>query len=52
MSYNLRTGLMGSSELDINVNLQNLDASNITSGVFDRDPEDERSRHQGEDSHP
>jgi len=29
MSYNLRTGLTGSAGLDINVNLQNLDASNI-----------------------
>ena len=34
MSYNLRTGLMGSSEVDFNVNLQNLSADNITSGVF------------------
>ena len=34
MSYNLRTGLTGSADLDINVNLQNLDASNITSGTF------------------
>ena len=37
MSYNLRTGLMGSSEVDINVNLQNLSADNITSGVFHQD---------------
>ena len=34
MAYNLRTGLMGSSDVDINVNLQNLNAANITSGVF------------------
>ena len=37
MSYNLRSGLMGSSEVDINVNLQNLSADNITSGVFHQD---------------
>ena len=36
MSFNLRTGLNGSSAFDINVNLQNLDAANITSGVFDQ----------------
>ena len=34
MSYNLRTGLTGSADLDINVNLQNLDASNISSGTL------------------
>ena len=34
MSYNLRTGLIGSGDIDINVNLSNLDASNITTGVF------------------
>ena len=34
MSYNLRTGLTGSGSLDVNVNLQNLSAANITSGVF------------------
>ena len=37
MSYNLRTGLMGSGDIDINVNLNNLDASNITTGVFSVD---------------
>jgi len=34
MSYNLRTGLTGSGDVDINVNLQNLDASNISSGTL------------------
>ena len=34
MSYNLRTGLIRSGDIDINVNLSNLDASNITTGVF------------------
>ena len=34
MSYNLRTGLIGSGDIDVNVNLNNLDASNITTGVF------------------
>ena len=37
MSYNLRTGLIGSGDIDINVNLSNLDASNITTGVFSVD---------------
>ena len=35
MAYNLRTGLIGSGDIDINVNLNNLDAANITTGVFD-----------------
>eukprot|EP01043_Picozoa_sp_COSAG02_P109731 COSAG02_NODE_45828_length_353_cov_5.692913_1_plen_32_part_10 len=32
MSYNLRTGLTGSGDVDINVSLSDLDAANITSG--------------------
>jgi hypothetical protein len=35
MAYNLRTGLLGSGDIDINVNLQNLSADNIVSGIFD-----------------
>eukprot|EP01050_Picozoa_sp_SAG11_P020659 SAG11_NODE_3524_length_2394_cov_74.641830_2_plen_441_part_00 len=35
MAYNLRTGLIGSGDIDINVNLNNLDAGDITSGTFD-----------------
>ena len=34
MAYNLRTGLIGSGDIDINVNLANLDAGNITTGTF------------------
>ena len=34
MAYNLRTGLIGSGDIDINVSLNNLDAANITSGIF------------------
>ena len=34
MAYNLRTGLTGSGDIDINVSLDNLDAANITSGQF------------------
>jgi len=34
MSYNLRTGLSGSGELNVKVNFDNLSADNITSGVF------------------
>jgi hypothetical protein len=34
MAYNLRTGLLGSGDIDINVNLQNLSADNIVSGIF------------------
>jgi hypothetical protein len=34
MAYNLRTGLTGSGDIDIKVNLQNLSADNIVSGVF------------------
>jgi hypothetical protein len=34
MAYNLRTGLIGSGDIDINVSLSNLTAANITSGVF------------------
>ena len=34
MAYNLRTGLTGSGDIDINVSLDNLDAANITSGTF------------------
>lgn len=37
MSYNLRTGLTGSGDVDINVSLSDLDAANITSGEFDSD---------------
>jgi len=41
MAYNLRTGLIGSGDIDINVSLSNLTAANITSGVFtvDRIPD-------------
>ena len=34
MAYNLRTGLLGSGDVDINVSLSDLDAANITSGQF------------------
>ena len=34
MAYNLRTGLTGSGDIDINVSLSDLDAANITSGQF------------------
>jgi hypothetical protein len=41
MAYNLRTGLIGSGDIDINVSLSDLTAANITSGVFtvDRIPD-------------
>ena len=35
MAYNLRTGLIGSGDIDVNVSLSNLNAANITSGTFD-----------------
>ena len=35
MAYNLRTGLIGSGDIDVNVSLNNLDAANIDSGIFD-----------------
>ena len=35
MAYNLRTGLIGSGDIDINVSLNDLDAGDITSGTFD-----------------
>ena len=34
MAYNLRTGLIGSGDIDINVSLSDLNAANITTGVF------------------
>ena len=34
MAYNLRTGLLGSGDVDINVSLSDLNAANITSGQF------------------
>ena len=34
MAYNLRTGLIGSGDIDINVSLNDLNAANITTGVF------------------
>ena len=34
MAYNLRTGLIGSGDIDVNVNLTGLSADNIQSGVF------------------
>ena len=34
MAYNLRTGLIGSGDIDVNVSLNDLNASNITTGVF------------------
>eukprot|EP01044_Picomonas_judraskeda_P001855 COSAG03_NODE_119_length_12315_cov_126.503847_6_plen_428_part_00 len=37
MAYNLRTGLMGTGDIDVNVSLNDLNASNITDGVFDVD---------------
>ena len=35
MAYNLWTGLIGSGDIDVNVSLNNLDAANIDSGIFD-----------------
>eukprot|EP01046_Picozoa_sp_COSAG06_P061625 COSAG06_NODE_13589_length_1241_cov_72.042907_1_plen_352_part_10 len=37
MAYNLRTGLTGSGDIDVNVSLSDLDAANITSGQFGSD---------------
>ena len=37
MAYNLRTGLFGSGDVDINVSLDSLTAENITSGTFSVD---------------
>ena len=34
MAYNLRTGLIGSGDIDINVSLNDLNAADITTGVF------------------
>ena len=34
MAYNLRTGMIGNSNLSVDVHLDDLDASNITSGTF------------------
>ena len=34
MAYNLRTGLIGSGDIDVNVSLDNLNAANITAGQF------------------
>ena len=34
MAYNLRTGLIGSGDIDVNVSLSGLTADNITSGGF------------------
>ena len=34
MAYNLRTGLIGSGDIDVNVSLSGLTADNIQSGVF------------------
>ena len=34
MAYNLRTGLIGSGDIDVNVSLTGITADNITSGVF------------------
>ncbi len=34
MAYNLRTGLIGSGNIDVNVSLNDLNAANITTGVF------------------
>ena len=34
MAYNLRTGLIGSGDIDVNVSLNDLNAANITTGVF------------------
>ena len=34
MAYNLRTGLTGSGDIDVNVSLSGLTADNITSGTF------------------
>ena len=35
MAYNLRTGLVGSGDIDINVSMNDITATNITSGTFD-----------------
>ena len=37
MAYNLRTGLIGTGDIDVNVSLNDLNASNITDGVFATD---------------
>ena len=34
MAYNLRTGLIGSGDIDVNVSLSGLTADNIQSGTF------------------
>ena len=34
MAYNLRTGLIGSGDIDVNVSLSGLTADNIQSGIF------------------
>ena len=34
MAYNLRTGLTGTGDIDINVSLSDLNAANITEGIF------------------
>ena len=34
MAYNLRTGLIGSGDIDVNVSPTGITADNITSGVF------------------
>ena len=34
MAYNLRTGLTGSGDIDVNVSLSGLTADNIQSGTF------------------
>ena len=34
MAYNLRTGLIGSGDIDINVTMNDLNAANITAGTF------------------
>ena len=36
MAYNLRTGLMGSGDIDVNVSMNDLNAANITGGTFDQ----------------
>ena len=36
MAYNLRTGLIGSGDIDVNVSLTGITADNITSGTFDQ----------------
>lgn len=35
MAYNLRTGLIGSGDIDVNVSLGDLNAANVTAGIFD-----------------